>query len=145
MKRAGYQWGIGRYLYEIPNTWVKIKQAGKSYVIDLPDADIEKIIPDKFLPSGYNKKIIESPENETDKEIKDKNNDNEIEKGYKYLTVKQVKNLLEIHKKSKVSEKSVKTWIKMKFNLDSKEELNTKQYESLCVVLENKRKEKESV
>lgn len=155
MKRAGCQWGIGRYLYEIPNNWVKVRaiptKKGETYVIDLPDSEMEKIIPDQFLPEGYKKKpIIEKPENEIknkteDKEIKDKNADNNIEKGYKHLTVKQVKRLFAIHKESGVSEKSVKTWIKMKFNLDSRKDLDFKQYESLCTVLENKKKEKMAV
>ena len=33
MKRCATQWGIGRYLYNIPNQWVDIEQAGKSYKI----------------------------------------------------------------------------------------------------------------
>jgi hypothetical protein len=146
MKRAGYQWGIGRYLYELPNTWVKVRaiptKKGETYVIDLPDADIEKIIPSKFLPDGYIKKVIDKSESE---EIKDKNNENQIEKGYKYLTVGQVKNLNETQKRCKISDKSINTWIKMKYNLDSREQLDIKQYESLCNVLETKRKEKEAV
>lgn len=40
-KRAGVLWGIGQYLYDLPNEWVPIKQQGKSYVINgapkLPD------------------------------------------------------------------------------------------------------------
>lgn len=31
MKRAAYQWGIGRYLYLLPNTWVALAPAGRSY------------------------------------------------------------------------------------------------------------------
>jgi hypothetical protein len=34
MKRAAYQWGIGRYLYKLPSQWHKLKPAGKSYVLD---------------------------------------------------------------------------------------------------------------
>lgn len=34
MKRAAYQWGIGRYLYNLDSVWVQIKQHGKSYVIE---------------------------------------------------------------------------------------------------------------
>jgi len=34
MKRAAYQWGIGRYLYKLPQTWVKLKPQGNSYAID---------------------------------------------------------------------------------------------------------------
>lgn len=33
MKRCAYQWGIGRYLYELDSTWVKIKAVGKSYYL----------------------------------------------------------------------------------------------------------------
>ncbi|MED1602642.1 Rad52/Rad22 family DNA repair protein [Alkalihalophilus marmarensis] len=33
MKRAAYQWGIGRYLYKIPSIWCPIKPAGKSYTL----------------------------------------------------------------------------------------------------------------
>jgi hypothetical protein len=50
MKRAGYQWGIGRYLYNLPAVWVPIKQQGKSYVIER-----EPILPDWALPEGYKK------------------------------------------------------------------------------------------
>lgn len=45
MKRAAVQWGIGRYLYDIPNQWVKIKPAGRSYKLD----EIPKL-PDWALP-----------------------------------------------------------------------------------------------
>jgi len=31
MKRSAYQWGIGRYLYKLPQTWVAIEACGKSY------------------------------------------------------------------------------------------------------------------
>ena len=32
-KRAGVKWGIGRYLYDMPNIWVKITARGRSQVI----------------------------------------------------------------------------------------------------------------
>lgn len=35
-KRAGVLWGIGQYLYDLPNEWVPIKQQGRSYVIATP-------------------------------------------------------------------------------------------------------------
>jgi len=34
MKRSAVQWGIGRYLYNLPETWVDIKEKGKYYVED---------------------------------------------------------------------------------------------------------------
>lgn len=36
-KRAAVKWGIGRYLYDIDSPWVKLKAAGRSYVIDDED------------------------------------------------------------------------------------------------------------
>ena len=47
MKRAARMWGIGRYLTNIPNRWYKIKQQGRSYVLDetpkLPDWALPEI------------------------------------------------------------------------------------------------------
>lgn len=41
LKRAAAVWGIGRYLYYLPNVWVDLKQQGNSYVLaeipELPD------------------------------------------------------------------------------------------------------------
>ncbi|MGF9913717.1 Rad52/Rad22 family DNA repair protein [Paenibacillus ehimensis] len=51
MKRAGYQWGIGRYLYKLENIWVPIKQQGKSYVLAGAPPDL----PAWALPEGYKK------------------------------------------------------------------------------------------
>ncbi|WP_348624243.1 Rad52/Rad22 family DNA repair protein [Paenibacillus peoriae] len=48
MKRAAYQWGIGRYLYKLENVWVKINPAGKSYKL----AE-EPQLPDWALPEGF--------------------------------------------------------------------------------------------
>ena len=33
-KRAASVWGVGRYLYYLPNAWVAIRQQGNSYVLD---------------------------------------------------------------------------------------------------------------
>jgi hypothetical protein len=51
LKRAASVWGVGRYLYYLPNIWVAIKPAGNSYVLAeqpelpswaQPNADWEK-------------------------------------------------------------------------------------------------------
>ena len=48
MKRASYQWGIGRYLYKLPQTWVDIRPAGRSYtIVNKPQ------LPDWAVPIGY--------------------------------------------------------------------------------------------
>jgi hypothetical protein len=49
MKRAAYQWGIGRYLYKLDAVWVPIKQQGKSYVIEKGK---EPKLPAWALPEG---------------------------------------------------------------------------------------------
>ncbi|WP_438446838.1 Rad52/Rad22 family DNA repair protein [Gorillibacterium sp. sgz5001074] len=48
MKRAGYQWGIGRYLYNLDNVWVDIVPAGKSFRLKS-----EPRLPAWALPDGY--------------------------------------------------------------------------------------------
>jgi hypothetical protein len=38
LKRAASAWGVGRYLYYLPNVWAEIKPQGKSYVLaEIPD------------------------------------------------------------------------------------------------------------
>lgn len=38
LKRAAAAWGVGRYLYYLPNVWVSIKPQGKSYVLaEIPE------------------------------------------------------------------------------------------------------------
>lgn len=48
MKRAGYQWGIGRYLYNLETQWVEIVPAGRSYRLKE-----EPELPEWALPEGY--------------------------------------------------------------------------------------------
>ena len=48
MKRAGYQWGIGRYLYNLENQWVDIVPAGRSYRLKS-----EPTLPDWALPEDF--------------------------------------------------------------------------------------------
>ena len=46
MKRAAAVWGIGRYLYYLPNVWVDLKPIGKSYGLkDIPE------LPEWAMPS----------------------------------------------------------------------------------------------
>lgn len=47
MKRAAVQWGIGRYLYSMPNQWVAVQRAGNSVrMIERPR------VPKEWLPGG---------------------------------------------------------------------------------------------
>lgn len=47
MKRAAVQWGIGRYLYDLPTYWVDVVPSGKTYKI----ARLPKL-PKEYLPEG---------------------------------------------------------------------------------------------
>jgi len=49
MKRAAYQWGIGRVLYSLDTVWVDIERRGKSYVIK--DSERRKL--DNCPQSGW--------------------------------------------------------------------------------------------
>lgn len=50
MKRAAVQWGIGRYLYNLPGQWVRIQPKGKSYeIIERPT------LPNWALPLEFQK------------------------------------------------------------------------------------------
>ncbi len=67
MKRAAYQWGIGRYLYELPDVWVPLKQSGRSYVI----AETPKL-PAWALPDGVkqeSKPVAKETDGKADKQI----------------------------------------------------------------------------
>ncbi len=51
MKRAAYQWGIGRYLYKLEAVWMPIEQRGRSSVLKgTPN------LPAWALPAGYGAK-----------------------------------------------------------------------------------------
>jgi len=49
-KRAAVLWGIGRYLYDIPNEWVPIQARGRSYVLSVTPK-----LPAWATPNGWNR------------------------------------------------------------------------------------------
>ena len=50
MKRAGYQLGIGRYLYNLDASWVELNPVGRGHVIK-PGSEPQ--LPDWALPEGF--------------------------------------------------------------------------------------------
>jgi hypothetical protein len=50
MKRAAVQWGIGRYLYNLDETWVDVKERGENYINDRK-ANIKGYWDTPILPS----------------------------------------------------------------------------------------------
>ena len=53
LKRAAAQWGIGRYLYYLPNQWVRTKKSGRTVVLaekpELPQWAMPQANLDKWL------------------------------------------------------------------------------------------------
>ena len=49
-KRAAVLWGVGRYLYDLPNEWVPIQARGKSYVLSVTPK-----LPAWATPNGWNR------------------------------------------------------------------------------------------
>lgn len=56
-KRAAVRFGIGRYLYDIPATWVAIEAAGKSYKIK--ESEFSRL--ENILRKGFPELVIASP------------------------------------------------------------------------------------
>jgi hypothetical protein len=54
LKRSAVLFGVGRYLYYMPNTWVKLKQQGKTHVL----AETPKL-PKWATPEGYDESTVE--------------------------------------------------------------------------------------
>lgn len=49
-KRAAVLWGVARYLYDLPNEWVPIQAAGRSYKLTQPPK-----LPQWATPAGWNR------------------------------------------------------------------------------------------
>ena len=119
MKRAAYQWGIGRYLYKFESVWVPLRD-GK--YIDVPPSVPEWAIPENYRTKksfnmehdSYNKSIdsnISYIKNEANMKI-NLENDNNKQATTRYnnsnlITEKQI-NLFNIKSKNKNTEKIIK-------------------------------------
>ena len=69
-KRAGYKWGIGRYLYRLESAWVPCELHGKNVVLKSTPA-----LPDWALPNewvGASGKVVSKPEVEVKKPVSDR-------------------------------------------------------------------------
>ena len=78
MKRAAYQWGIGRYLYEMPQIWVKFDEY--KHLSEIPK------IPNHLLPIGF--KYPENYNSSTDE--KESKKETLFEKLTKFLTENKI-------------------------------------------------------
>ena len=111
MKRAAYQWGIGRYLYKLPDVWVPLKD-GK-YL------EYEPQLPPWALPEGY-----EYPEKKS-------------EPNAGKLTDAQVNRAFAIAKKKGYTIADVKGWAIKKYKVIEISSLTKEQYDEFCKCLED--------
>ena len=64
-KRAAVLWGIGQYLYDLPNEWVEIVPAGRSYKLAKPPK-----LPQWATPAGWSR-LPKSEKDEVYKQTKE--------------------------------------------------------------------------
>ena len=113
MKRAAYQWGIGRYLYKLPAQWMPIKPQGKSYALaQTPN------LPSWALPEGKTKKEPKEKPKKSD-----------------YISDAQRKRLFALAKENDVNEKDLKNLIGM-FGYGSSSQIAKKDYKEICEKIE---------
>lgn len=93
MKRAAAQWGIGRYLYDLPTYWVDIQSAGKSYKIVQPPQ-----LPKYALPKGFKgeQKFAEGDRLDTEAQTLEDYLNNDQDDANGQITDQQAKDLLQI-------------------------------------------------
>lgn len=105
MKRAAAQWGIGRYLYDIPNEWAEIIPVGKSYKFKT-----QPKLPKEFLPEGDNGKgSLADVATDAEKTLLDK-----TDEGKKVIDKEQANTLTEIILLNSIDIEKVKKFAKVK-------------------------------
>jgi len=96
MKRCAYQWGIGRYLYQLPQVWCDISAFGKSYKLNKKPTLPRWALPIEMLEKDIKELFAKANEyNYTEKDIHEI-----IEKQYsiesvKSLTIEQKNELMQ--------------------------------------------------
>ena len=105
MKRAAAQWGIGRYLYDIPNEWAEIIPVGGSYKFKT-----QPKLPKAFLPDGDNGSgSLADVATTAEKALLDKTDERK-----KVIDKEQANTLIEIIFKNSIDIDKVKKFAKVK-------------------------------
>lgn len=128
MKRAAVQWGIGRYLYNMPDIWTDVKVVStssngkKSYKVTKRPS-----IPKEFLPSAYKVKVT-AWEDDINSE-----NKNELPE--------PIQKCLQSFSKINVSKEDIENYLQLEIDMISDREL--KILRDIYISIVNKKKAKE--
>ena len=138
MKRAAYQWGIGRYLYNLPAQWCPIEPAGKSYRLTVTPS-----LPEWALPSGYVANNAPQQNNppqgnnvQQNTRPESNNQPQNAGKGFRGLSAKQISRAEIKARVANMSMGDVKLWMQKKYGKDSIASLNYEEYTELCNALD---------
>jgi hypothetical protein len=129
MKRAAYQWGIGRYLYNLPQTWVNLKDG--RYLAETPK------LPQWALPEGYKEEKTENRSMNTENNtmpVDLKSENASSKKGG--ISEKQVNRAIAIAKSKGITLEQIKKGIVRDYNKTEIADLTKSEYDELCSKLE---------
>lgn len=106
MKRAAVQWGIGRYLYKLPDFWVEIKQQGRSYVIAK-----KPTLPNWALPGGKVENITQKQLGEIKTKVQEFRQYKNVSERDIYLELK-ISDLMQLtHEEAEEAKTTLNKWI----------------------------------
>ena len=136
MKRAAYQWGIGRYLYELDAPWMPIKPQGKSFVlVKTPE------LPDWALPEGYVKpKQTKTEPKEAPAPWDDDFGGTVVDEGDPVITEKQRARLFALAKQNSFADEELRNLLGS-YGYETSKEVKRKDYQKICNIIEGKEAE----
>lgn len=122
MKRAAVQWGIGRYLYEVPAQWYDIVQVGaKTFKFKT-----KPLLPAKFIPAGDKSKTVVDVATEEELKIM------QILPEKRLIGDKELKKISECEKKYGLDLKKTLKWA----NIEKIEDMTKEQFNEFISILQ---------
>ena len=127
MKRAASMWGIGRYLYEIPNVWAEVIPSGNSYKFKVTPS-----IPARFLPTSDKSKPRVETADKSEKEFL------KIYPVGEKVGEKELKKIAELVKQFNLREPELKAWAKV----EKYEDMTIEKFNEFLTMLSKKYRNK---
>ena len=135
MKRAAYQWGIGRYLYNLPSVWMPLEKRGNTHVLAKTP-----ILPEWALPENYEGKQDEPRTQSQDAlDVFDTPiTDDDVPKETKKYASQAQKNFIDdLTEQRKIPSAGLEEILEERYGIKSKEELTTKEASDLIEFIKN--------